>query len=344
MTMDRQPLLEVDASGLHCPLGGFYIDPWEPVERAVITHGHGDHARPGSKHFLTAAPGVGILDKRLAEGGAEPSIEGLAYGEERRMGEVSVSLHPAGHVLGSAQVRLEHRGEVWVVTGDFKRAPDPSCAPFEPQRCHVLITEATFALPVYRWPEPAKVVDEIVSWWRANAEAGRASLLYAYTLGKAQRILAELARRDDLPEPTIYTHGAVEALVERYRDAGVAMAPTAPVQAEPEGTEWAGRLVLAPPSVRRSRWLRRFGDHETAFASGWMLLRATRKRRGLDRGFALSDHADWPALLRTVEESGAERILCTHGRADALARFLREERGLDARMLETRFDGEEGAG
>jgi len=335
-----EPLLELTAAGLHCPRGDFFIDPWEPVERAVITHGHGDHAAPGSAHYLAPVAGRAILAKRLATETGPPALETMGYGETRRIGEVEVSFHPAGHVLGSAQIRLEHRGQVWVVTGDYKRAPDPTCAPFAPVRCHTLITEATFALPVYRWPDPAAVAEDLWGWWQANAAAGRASLLYAYSLGKAQRILAELTRFTD---QTVYTHGAVEALVELYREEGVSMLPTLPVQDEPPGTEWAGRLVLAPPSVRRSRWLRRFGDHRTAFASGWMRLRATRKRRGLDRGFVLSDHADWPALLRTVEESEAERVLCTHGSAAALARFLREERGLDAAALQTRFTGEEGA-
>ena len=334
------PLLEMTPAGLYCPLGGFHIDPWEPVERGVLTHAHGDHARPGTATYLAAERGEGVLRRRLAIDGQAPNLETLAYGQTRTLGEVAVSLHPAGHVLGSAQVRLEHRGEVWVVTGDYKRSADPTCEPFEPLRCHTLITEATFALPVYRWPAAKTVVAAIHRWWQANAEVGRASLLYAYSLGKAQRILAELA---SLTDQTVYTHGAVEGLVQIYREAGVAMVPTLPVQAEPKDADWAGRLILAPPSVRRSRWLKRFGDHQTAFASGWMLLRATRKRRGLDRGFTVSDHADWPALLRTVEETGAERVLCTHGSAQALARFLREERGMDARALETRFEGEEGA-
>ncbi|MBO6938689.1 MAG: ligase-associated DNA damage response exonuclease [Deltaproteobacteria bacterium] len=334
------PLLQLTNEGLFCPAGGFHIDPWEPVERAVLTHGHGDHARPGSTRYLAPEPGRSILDKRLATESGAPTIDTLRYGERQTIGDVSLSFHPAGHVLGSAQVRLEHRGEVWVVTGDYKRAADPTCAPFEVVRCDTLVTEATFALPIYRWPDATTEVRAIASWWRANAEAGRASLLYVYSLGKAQRILAELSA---LTDQTVYTHGAIEALVERYRDEGVEMLPTKPVQPEPKGTDWAGRLVMAPPSVRRSRWLKRFGDHETAFASGWMLLRATRKQRGLDRGFTLSDHADWPALIRTVQESEAERVLCTHGRPEVLARFLREERGLDAAVLATPYAGEEGS-
>ena len=331
-------LIELREAGLYCPRGRFHIDPWKPVPTALITHGHGDHARPGNERVVAAEAGLNILRKRLPDS----ELRGVPYGEELTFRGVKVSFHPAGHVLGSAQIRVEHAGEVWVVSGDYKRAPDPTCAPFEPLACDVFITEATFALPIYRWPPPGDVAREIAQWWRDNAAAGRASVLYAYILGKSQRILAELARLDDLPERVVYTHGATQKMVQIHRDAGVRMLDTRLVADEPKKTAWSGRLVLAPPSVRRSPWVRRFGKHETAFASGWMQLRGTRRGRGLSRGFALSDHADWPALLRTVEESGASRVLCTHGFADALARHLREQ-GVDAESLETRFDGEDGA-
>jgi len=335
-------LLTLTEEGLYCEAGGFHIDPWKPVERAVLTHGHGDHARPGSASYVAAKPGLGVLQRRLREVDQVPPIETLAYGEEKRFGDVKVSLHPAGHVRGSAQIRVEHAGEVWVVSGDYKRAPDPTCAPFEVVPCDVFVTEATFALPVYRWRPGAEVAKQILEWWDANAAAGRASILYCYLLGKSQRILGELRKLTD-PERVVYVHGGVEPLVESYRAEGVEMLPTKLVRDEPKKTDWAGRLVLAPPSVRRSPWVRRFGDHETAFASGWMQLRGARRGRGLTRGFVLSDHADWPALLRTVEETGAERILCTHGYADTLARYLREETQTKASVLKTAWEGEEGA-
>lgn len=331
-------LIEVREAGLYCPRGRFHIDPWKPVPNALITHGHGDHARPGNAKVTAAEVGLEILRKRLPDA----ELRGVEYGEELDFRGVKVSFHAAGHVLGSAQIRVEHDGEVWVVSGDYKRAPDPTCAPFETSKCDVLITEATFALPIYRWRPPAEVAGEIAAWWRENAEADRASVLYAYILGKSQRILAELSRIEGLPERVVYTHGATEKLVAIYREAGVTMLDTKLVAEEPKKTKWKGRLVLAPPSVRRSPWVRRFGKHETAFASGWMQVRGTRRGRGLSRGFALSDHADWPALLRTIEESGAKRVLCTHGFADTLARHLREQ-GVDAAALETRFDGEDGA-
>lgn len=326
------PLLRTDDRGLFCEAGGFHIDPWRPVPRAVISHAHGDHARGGSEAYLAAAPSVPVLRRRLGEA----RIEGVPFGERVRMGEVTVSFHPAGHVLGSAQIRVERGGEVWVFSGDYKRRADPTCEPFEPVPCHTFITEATFALPIYRWDETGVVAREIFDWWEANREAGRASVLFTYALGKAQRILGELAR---LTDRTVFVHGSVEPLNECYRQAGVAMLPTRPVSETVRGQSFAGELVLAPPSAGGSTWMRRFGPASTAFASGWMRVRGTRRRRGFDRGFVVSDHADWPDLLRTFEDVGAERVLTTHGYAEPLARYLRE-RGQPAGTLATPFEGE----
>lgn len=326
-------LITSTAAGLFCECGGFHVDPWGPAELALITHVHGDHARAGSARYLCAEPSVPFLRKRF---GPEAAVQGLRYGEKVALGDAVVSFHPAGHVLGSAQVRIESGGEVWVVSGDYKRAPDPTCAPFEVVPCDVFVTEATFALPIYRWDEPSRVAAEILEWWEANRRAGEASLLFCYAMGKAQRILAELNR---LTERPVLVHGAVESLTELYREAGVAMARTRRVVETARGSSFAGELILAPPSAGGTPWVRRFGARETAFASGWMRVRGTRRRRGFDRGFTLSDHADWPALLRTVEETGARRVLVTHGYSEELARFLRE-RGLDAEALTTAFEGE----
>jgi putative mRNA 3-end processing factor len=327
------PLLRPDDRGLFCEAGGFYIDPWKPVERAVISHGHGDHARWGSAAYLAAAPSVPILRRRLGEAAA---IEGVPFGATVRIGEVAVSFHPAGHILGSAQVRVERGGEVWVFSGDYKRAADSTCEPFEPVACHTFITEATFALPIYRWDPTAAVAREVREWWEANREAGRASVLFCYALGKAQRVLGELAR---LTDRTVFVHGSLEPLNECYRNAGVEMLPTRPVAETTRGQSFAGELILAPPSAGGSTWMRRFGPASTAFASGWMRVRGTRRRRGFDRGFAISDHADWPDLLRTIADTGAERVLTTHGFAGALARYLQEQ-GLSASPLATPFEGE----
>lgn len=327
------PLLRIDDHGLFCEAGRFHIDPWRPVERAVTSHAHGDHARWGSLAYLAAAPAEPVLRRRL---GKETAIETVPFGERVRLGEVTVSFHPAGHILGSAQVRVEKDGEVWVFSGDYKRQPDPTCETFEPVPCHTFITEATFALPIYRWDDTAEVAREIHTWWEENREAGRASVLFCYALGKAQRLLAELGRFTDRP---VFVHGAVEPLNACYRNAGVEMLPTQPVSETARGQSFAGELVLAPPSAGGSTWMRRFGPASTAFASGWMRVRGTRRRRGFDRGFVLSDHADWPDLLRTIEETGAERVLTTHGYAEPLARYLRE-RGRAAGTLATPFAGE----
>lgn len=322
-------LVEPRPEGLYCAAGDFHIDPWLPVPRAVITHGHGDHAREGMGEYHCTPGTVAILRWRLGE----PRIVGHAHGETFDMGDARVSLHPAGHVLGSAQVRIEAGGEVWVASGDYKRQPDPTCAPFEVVPCDVFITEATFALPVYRWPGTREVVAEIAQWRRTCQARGEAAILFCYALGKAQRILAELAAFD---EPPPLLHGAIAAGVEVYRAAGVTMAATELVSDQPARGDHAGRLVLAPPSAAGSPWLRRFRRAQQGFASGWMRIRGNRRRRNFDRGFVMSDHADWPDLLRTIEQTGARRVLATHGSTDALVRTLREC-GVDAHALRTGF-------
>jgi putative mRNA 3-end processing factor len=326
-------MLHLNENGLYCEAGDFYVDPWGAVDRAVITHAHGDHARYGSRSYLAAREGERVLRTRL---GADADLTSVDWGETTSLNGVQVSLHPAGHILGSAQVRMEHRGEVWVVSGDYKTEPDPTCSAFEPVRCHCFITESTFGLPIYRWQSRQRLFDEIKDWWRGNRDAGRASLLLAYALGKAQRILAGLADSDIGP---IYTHGAVERLTRDYRDAGVRLAPTTYATAMPRGHNFAGSLILAPPSAGGSTWLRRFGDYSHAFASGWMQIRGTRRGRSLDRGFALSDHADWPALLDTINATGAEQVWVTHGYREPVVRYLKEK-GIDARAIASSWEGE----
>ncbi|MCE1116551.1 MULTISPECIES: ligase-associated DNA damage response exonuclease [Pseudomonas] len=319
--------------GLYCPPGDFYIDPWRPVARAVITHGHGDHARRGNGHYLTASPGAGVLRSRL---GQDIDLQLLPYGERLLHLGVTLSLHPAGHVLGSAQVRLEHQGQVWVASGDYKVEPDGTCAPFEPVRCHTFITESTFGLPIYRWPAQAKVFADINAWWRGNGEQGKASVLFCYAFGKAQRILHGL----DASIGPILVHGAVEPLNRVYRDAGVQLPDTLYAGDIPRNDPLLRQaLVLAPPSAAGSSWMKRFGDYSDGFASGWMRLRGTRRRRGVDRGFVLSDHADWPGLLWAIGQTGAERVMVTHGSVATLVRYLGEQ-GLDARPFVTEY-GEE---
>ncbi|MFW5832806.1 MAG: ligase-associated DNA damage response exonuclease [Pseudomonadota bacterium] len=331
---DRPAVLELTAEGLYCPVGAFHVDPWRPVPRAVVTHGHSDHARYGHGHYHGSAVGEGILRRRL---GADLPFTGHAYGEPFRLGDAHVSLHPAGHVLGSAQVRIEVDGEVWVVTGDYKREADPSCAPFELVPCDGLVTEATFGLPIYRWDPGERVVEDLLAWWEGNAARGRTSIVFCYALGKAQRLLAEIGRRSGR---TVFLHGALVSMVDAYREAGIELTPTAAVAEQPKGERFRGELVLAPPSAMATTWMRRFAEPATAFVSGWMRVRGQRRRRGYDRGFVLSDHVDWPDLLRTVKESGARRVVCAHGYTDTVARYLREERGLDAVAIRTLDEGE----
>ena len=326
-------LLVVSDAGLHCPAGGFWIDPWRSVPRAVITHAHADHARSGSDRYLCAAPGKLVMRSRL--GGTVP-IDTLRYGESTTFSGVKVSLHPAGHVLGSAQVRVEHAGQVWVVSGDYKTAPDPTCAPFEPVRCDVFITESTFGLPIYRWPAPDTIAAEINAWWRANQAEGKTSVLLAYALGKAQRLAAMV----DPSIGPIHGHGAVMKLVRAYRDSGVRLPPIDAVPARAKRVGQGRALVIAPPSVAGSGWLRVFGEVAVAQASGWMTVRGIRRRRGFGKGFVVSDHADFPGLVSAVEATGARRVLVTHGSSEAFARFLRG-RGLEADVLATRFTGEQ---
>jgi putative mRNA 3-end processing factor len=323
------------SAGLYCEAGRFHIDPWLPVDRAVITHAHGDHAHAGSVSYLCAAEGEAVLRRRLPDA----HIETLPYGQRLQIGDVDLSFHSAGHVLGSAQVRVEHRGQIWVASGDYKRAPDPTCTPFEPIRCHTFITEATFALPIYSWDFSSTVVEDVLAWWRTNRADERPSVLFCYVLGKAQRILAELRDRADGP---VHLHGAMWAMTETYRAAGVAMAPVERISDAVRGRALAASLVLAPLSARGTRWMKRLPRASDAFASGLMRVRGVRRQRAFDRGFALSDHADWNALLSTIEETGASRVLVTHGWSDALARYLAETRGLETGTLKTAYEGETG--
>ena len=325
-------LVVLRPEGLYCPAGDFHIDPWRPVPRAVITHGHGDHARSGMGEYHCSEASVPILRWRLGE----QRVHAHAYGDAFTLGRARVSLHPAGHVLGSAQVRIAADGQVWVASGDYKRQPDPTCAPFEPVRCDTFITEATFGLPVYRWPDTREVAAEIVQWRQQCAARGEAAILYCYALGKAQRILAELLPLDDQPA---LLHGAIDAGVQVYRDAGIAMLDTRRVAELPAGSDVAGQLILAPPSAAGSSWLRRFRRAQHGFASGWMRIRGNRRRRNVDRGFIVSDHADWPDLLRSIADSGARRIIATHGNTDALIRHLREQ-GVAAEAFRTDYGDE----
>ena len=337
---DRGDLVVLRPEGLYCPPGDFYIDPWRPVQRAVITHAHADHSRSGHAHYLAAAPAQGVMRARLGD----IDLQALPYGQVIDHFGVRVSLHPAGHVLGSAQVRLEHGGRVWVASGDYfvtghdadSREDNPTCDAFEPVRCDCFITESTFGLPIYRWQPQRDIFDDINQWWRANAEAGRASLLLGYSFGKAQRILAGV----DPAIGPIVVHGAVEPLNRAYREAGVHLPSTQLITEVSDTASLRRALAIAPPAVQGSAWAKRFDapglPASDAFASGWMQLRGARRRRAVDRGFVLSDHADWPGLQRAIKASGAERVIVTHGYEAVMVRWLQQQ-GLQAASFKTEY-------
>lgn len=325
-------LLQITERGLYCEAGDFYVDPRRPVDRAVVSHAHTDHARWGCRRYLAAEPGESLLRMRL---NADAEFEFLPYGESIKIGGVDVSFHPAGHILGSAQIRLEHRGRVVVVTGDYKLGDDPTCQSWEPVRCHLMVTESTFGLPVYRWQKERETAAAINQWWRESRDDGKCCVLYGYAVGKSQRLLAGL----DPGIGPIYTHGAVEKGTEAYRNSGVEMPGTRYVGSITGKHDWNGAMVVAVPSAHGTPWLRKFGRITTAMASGWMAVRGSRRRRSVDRGFVISDHVDWPSLMQAVEACDPETVWVTHGYTAVVARYLTEQ-GRDARALESSPRGE----
>ncbi|MEM0998744.1 MAG: ligase-associated DNA damage response exonuclease [Bacteroidota bacterium] len=327
-----QDLLIFNQNGIYCPPADVYIDPWRRVSRAIVTHAHADHSRWGMGYYLAHHDSLPVMRHRL---GKDISVEGKAYGETFLINGVKFSLHPAGHIIGSAQVRVEYKGQVWVASGDYKTGPDPSCTPFEPVKCHAFITESTFGLPVYTWQSGEDIMAEVNSWWQAQQAAGKVAVLFGYSLGKAQRLLMGLN-----PEiGPIFTHAAVENLNEVLRPQGMQLPATTRVVGTMKKDDFQGGIVVSPPSGEGA-WMKRLGPHVTAMASGWMAVRGQRRRRNVDKGFILSDHADWRGLNAAIAETGAETVIVTHGYTNLFARYLAEQ-GLDARVVETQYENEE---
>ncbi|MEM6687784.1 MAG: ligase-associated DNA damage response exonuclease [Planctomycetota bacterium] len=316
-TNEMDDLIRWTEKGFYCEAGDFFIDPHTGVDRAVVSHAHTDHAHWGCKRYLAASPSEHLLRMRV---NADAEFTFAGYGETTKIRGVNISFHPAGHILGSAQIRLEHAGRVVVVTGDYKLGDDPTCESWQPIPCHLLVTESTFGLPIYRWKPQIEIYNEINHWWRANRDAGKCSIIYGYAVGKSQRILAGL----DPSIGPIYTHGAVEKGVDAYRRSGVAMPETTYVATLPNKHDFAGSIVVAVPSAHGTSWIRRFGKASTAMVSGWMMVRGSRRRRSVDRGFVLSDHVDWPSLLKAIDESDPAMVWVTHGYTAAVARYLNE--------------------
>ncbi len=328
-------LLTFSPNGIHCPQADVYIDPWRGVDRALITHAHSDHARRGHAHYLCSPVTKPLLQARL---GVDLRIDTLDAGSSVLINGVRFSFHPAGHIPGSVQVRVEHRGEVWVATGDHKRALDGVSDPFEPVKCHTFITECTFGLPIYRWRDPAEVFAEMNAWWRLNAANDTCSIISAYSLGKAQRVMKGV----DPSIGPILVHGAVANMNTVLEATGLELPAWEPITKETPKDRFRNALVITPGSAIGTTWTNKMKPFSTAMASGWMQLRGWRRRGNIDKGFVLSDHADWDALLLAVKETGAERIIATHGYTDIFSQYLRSV-GYDATAESTEFTGESGA-
>jgi len=327
-----QQLVDFTSSGLYCPIADVYIDPWKPVDKAIITHAHSDHARIGNMAYLAHKDTVPLLKHQL---GKYLSVQSLEYGECIDMNGVKISLHPAGHIIGSAQVRLEYKGEVWVISGDYKLDADGISKPFESVKCNVFVTESIYGLPVFQWRNQIEVFNEINNWWAANVQAQKTSLLVGYTLGKAQRLICNL----DNSIGDIYVHGAIENINQVLRANGTHIPQVHVIDAFTDFSKLNNAMVLAPPSALNSPWMQRFQSAAVAIASGWMSLRGTGRRRDIDRGFVLSDHADWQQLKTAVSHSGAQKVYLTHGYSSSFSRWM-ETQGIEATEVETKFRGE----
>lgn len=327
-------LLQFTDRGIYCEQAGVYLDPWKPVDKALISHGHSDHAYFGHKQYLCTAAAMPVIKHRLM---LNDNIQILEYGEQLEINGVKFSFHPAGHIPGSAQIRAEYKGEVWVFSGDYKLQHDGISLPFEPLKCNVFITESTFGLPIYKWKPQQEVFDDINEWWKKNQSQGKTSVISGYSLGKAQRILANV----DTTIGKIFTHGAVAVINDILRQQGIALPDAPRITDDVKKDDLQGALIICPPSAVGSLWMRRFLPYSLGVASGWMKLRGTRRRRGADRGFALSDHADWNDLNRAIHETGAEKVYVTHGYAEVFAQWLNTQ-GIEAKEVKTRYEGELG--
>ena len=326
------PLIEFTNKGLFCPQGQFYIDPWKPVDRAIITHAHSDHARWGSKYYLCHHLTRPILQLRLGDN----QYESVEWNEPVMMNGVKISLHPAGHIIGSSQIRVEYGGEVWVVSGDYKTENDGISGAFEPVRCHTFITESTFGLPIYKWKPQDEIFSDIKKWIAANNAAGKTSVLIAYSLGKAQRLLAPLAETG-LP---VYLHGAVHNVHEALVNSGFDLPAVQRVIATTTKAETQGNIVIAPSGADGSSWIKKFSPYQVGVCSGWMQVRGNTRRQNADAGFALSDHADWDGLLQAVKATGAEKVFATHGFQASFSRYLTEQ-GIEAEEVKTEYGNDE---
>jgi len=327
-----KPLLEFNNKGIYCSQAEVYIDPWKPVKKAIITHGHADHSKYGHQKYITHHLNIPIIKHRLGK----INVSGVEWKESFTINNVKFSLHPAGHIIGSSQVRVEYKGEVWVVSGDYKTEDDGISGAFEPVKCHSFITECTFGLPVFKWQPQQEVFNDINAWWEENRDHKMTSVIMVYSLGKAQRVLKYL--NPDIGK--IYTHGAIENMTEVLRQ-NFEFPDTHKITREISKSELKGNMVIAPPSAHGTTWMRKMVPYVTASASGWMSTRGARRRRAIDKGFVLSDHADWDGLISAIKATECEKVICTHGYTDIFSRYLKTQ-GYDARTEDTQYEEEEG--
>ncbi|AKP50211.1 ligase-associated DNA damage response exonuclease [Cyclobacterium amurskyense] len=325
-------LLQFTEKGIFCERANVYIDPWKPVDYAIITHAHADHSRWGNKFYLSHHLSKPIIQHRL---GSDIHIESMEYGEHKTINGVDFSFYPAGHIIGSAQVRVAYKGEVWVASGDYKLEDDGFSTPFVPVRCNTFITECTFGLPVFKWQDQKEVFEEINSWWRKNKAEDKVTILTGYSLGKAQRLIQGV----DPSLGRIFTHGAIEKTNEIIRDMGVELNETTYVRPEINKNEYKGALVIAPPSALGTSWQKKFQPFEVGIASGWMKMRGPRRRRSVDRGFVLSDHADWEGLNTAIKATECEKVIVTHGYTNIFSKWLNDQ-GIATQIEATEFEGE----
>jgi len=326
-------LLELTPSGLYCPQADIFIDPWKSVDKAVITHAHSDHSRWGMKHYLAHHHSEDVMRLRL---GLDISLETVDYGEVMDINGVKVSLHPAGHIPGSAQVKLEYKGKTAVVSGDYKTENDGLSQQFEPVRCHEFVSECTFGMPIYKWQSQKEIFEAINGWWRQNAADGRNSVVFGYSLGKAQRIINNL----DLSIGEVFAHGAIWNTNQALIANGVKVVDIPKVTQEIPKSRFKGALIIAPPSAMGSPWMKQFSPYQTGICSGWMNIRGARRRRAADAGFVLSDHADWEGLISAIKATEAQKVYLTHGSTAVFGRYLEEVEKIHAVELKTLFEGE----
>ena len=326
-------LLELTPSGLYCPQADIFIDPWKPVDKAVITHAHADHSRWGMKHYLAHHHSEEVMKLRL---GQDINIHTVGYNDPISINGVDISLHPAGHIPGSSQIKLAYKGKIVVVSGDYKVEDDGLSAAFEPVKCHEFVSECTFGLPIYKWESQDLIFQKINTWWKSNADQGRNTVLFAYSLGKAQRIINNL----DLSIGEVFAHGAVWNTNQALIANGVKVVDIEKVTQDTPKNRFKGSLIIAPPSAMGTPWMKKFSPYRTGICSGWMNIRGARRRRAADAGFVLSDHADWEGLISAIQATEAEKVYLTHGSTAVFGKYLQEELGIHSVELETLFEGD----